>query len=255
MNNLFTRNATAIITVAAIVLAPAVASARSSFGFIIGGQEIPSFSIQVPTPEPPKQEILPCPQRIKEASCMSRRTGTVPTASPLGLVDKRYRALYTAAPCGDDGAVVYNDRWEPIGVLHHTYKEWQQLLDKNSSDLWGRATYDAAYVSLYDNIPLGHNTYSPDSSMPPNRIFVGQQVCQYGQKSRAVSCGYAQDKNLLNVTDRVPSNLLAINTPIRNGDSGGPMWDRKTGAYIGTTNISFDAGGQKYTGTLISPYR
>lgn len=283
MRNVFVRTAAAIVMAGALVVSPTTAFAQSSFGSSYSGWD-QIIDEQPPVPENNQPEKVESPKAFRQQltgplklnpeppqrnepvyaasnqgdGIYTLRSAHRSTGCTIGYVNKQARALYTAAHCGDDNDVVYNDKWQPIGVLHYVDGNWKSYSNSNNVyDVggWKQSNNDMAYISLYTDVPLGNNVYSTDRVMPSADVTPGREVCQYGNTSREVKCGRLVDKvdSRLRL-DKLTSAAYVVSTAdASHGDSGGPMWDRQTGAFIGTTNQSIrsSVNGEFFTGALM----
>ena len=136
----------------------------------------------------------------------------------VGYVQPATAVAYTAGHCGDDGADVFNEQGDAIGVFRHS--------PSYTGDVGGG---DVGYILLGDGVEIGANHYSGDGIV--TGIAGSDQICVYGATSKKVICG----ELIAHRNDAV--GLIHINVPVTGGDSGGPVWIPGRGV-IGT--IGFD---------------
>lgn len=135
----------------------------------------------------------------------------------IGYVQTATAVAYTAGHCGDDGADVFNEQGDAIGVFRHS-----------PSYTGGTGPGDVGYILLDDDVEVGANHYSGDGIVTG---IAGSEICAYGATSKKVICG----ELIAHRNDAV--GLIHINIPVTGGDSGGPVWIPGRGV-IGT--IGFD---------------
>ncbi|WP_297588094.1 hypothetical protein [uncultured Corynebacterium sp.] len=115
---------------------------------------------------------------------------------------------YTAAHCGESGDRVRllladGTLTPPTGTLTIS------AASEGTTNDWARIDWDAG-------VEVGPNEYSGDGAVALDAVRPGEQVCTYGQATRATTCGVFHA--------RVGNSFLVDIAPGKAGDSGGPVW-------------------------------
>lgn len=122
----------------------------------------------------------------------------------IGYVDAVTHTAYTAAHCftRTDSTTAYirnNFSRILIGEAH---------LSTNGVDI--------AMIELSDNVTVGENSYSGNTTLSKADVHADDKVCSYGAKSNHTDC--------LDVLGLANAELLAAGQARIPGDSGGPVW-------------------------------
>lgn len=150
-----------------------------------------------------------------------------------GYVDKEANTVWTVAHCGNNGATVYNDRGENIGVLRHVVdNKGMYSIDK-----------DRAYIELNPGVHAGDNVFSGDSVIEKAKdIKENDEVCFWSRIIEEVQCTHVVDVNVY--PHDFLSNWVLLDNEVTSfeGDSGSPAWI-KNGDYIGNISGKMSNGG------------
>lgn len=245
----------ALLIIAAPMAAPA-AQAQSSFGSSSSSMQnfIPAPKPQ-PAPRPaPKPAPQPAPQQrgttapINQGDKILNYSGVTisdnsadkklylpQSVCTVGYVNKRARYLLTAAHCAENGATIYNDKGQALGIFYRykpNYMDFSRTLDEQMTEVMA---YDTARIKLFDNVTLGNNIYSGDKQVPSNQVPIGTRLCTYGIKTQQVQCG----RRIPISSPKLPNHAFAFAVNTRPGDSGGPVWIENGGGYIGNLSSSW----------------
>lgn len=155
------------------------------------------------------------------------------TSCTVGYVNKEKRYLITAAHCAEDGTTMYNSRNEAIGVFHRFKKDLYDFNLPHHEAIEESMAVDTAHIQLFDNVTPGNNFYSGDTRIDSSaQVPIGAEICTYGRTTNQVQCGHRVDDGL----KPLPKHVMIIDKEGKHGDSGGPVWLKNGGGYIG--NIS-----------------
>lgn len=151
----------------------------------------------------------------------------------IGYVDLTNKSVLTAAHCGKQGERIYTASGTYIGELNHIKDDY----DSYDSDI-------ATILIENNNIVLVENQYSNTTMVSRNDVHVGAPVCSYGETSRRISCGEIVRRE----GNTVYSNIVGT----RKGDSGGALWLRDTGDFVGIVSaiLPIYKGSSTIVGTI-----
>lgn len=129
---------------------------------------------------------------------------TANTSCTIGYVDAATHTAYTAAHCftrtGQTTAHIRQGRTlVPIGTAHV------------SAD-----SVDIAVIELNDNVAVGDNAYSGDTTLGREHVRADDKICSYGSTSKRSDC--------MGVFALGDTELYSTAQARVEGDSGGPVW-------------------------------
>lgn len=134
----------------------------------------------------------------------TRIAPTSNTACTVGYVDAATHTAYTAAHCfthtGQTTAHVRQGRTlVPIGTA--------RLSDGD---------VDIAVIELNDNVAIGDNAYSGDTTLEREHVRADDKICSYGSTSKRTDC--------MGVFALSDTEIYSTTRARVKGDSGGPVW-------------------------------
>lgn len=142
----------------------------------------------------------------------------------IGYIDKSNRKAYTAAHCfvSDknpeqyiDSQSVYNSFGRRIGTASGVYSDTQND--------------DFIMIDLFNNIPIGENSFSGDTIAHLEDIKPGDTICSFSRMYKKTMCGEIEKVN----EREILATREAGGIP---GDSGGPAWVEGKG-FVGVYSI------------------
>lgn len=158
----------------------------------------------------------------------------VPSAKcTVGYVNKEKRYLITAGHCAEDGTTIYNSRNEAIGIFHRFKPDLYNYDIPRPKAIQESMASDTAHIQLFDTVTPGDNIYSGDKRISSSaQVPVGTEICTYGRTTARVQCSRRIDYEFM----PLPNHVMIVDVDSQHGDSGGPVWIKNGGGYIG--NIS-----------------